>query len=97
MRISWDKNECFLSKKHNHSVIIEQNDGIDVTDYVVTKETSKGGNYILHKNYRFVKSGTNNDKIHYRCSLYTKQCKARMSVVGKRTFMHLEHNHEATE
>jgi hypothetical protein len=96
MKICFSKTLCYLIQKHNH-LKFEEKSGIDITDEVVIEKTSKGGNYILHNNFRFVKSSSNNDKVHYRCSLYNKKCKARISVIDDKILMHLAHNHDRTE
>lgn len=56
----------------------------------------KGSKFIFHNDYKFIKSGENRKMSHFRCTNYTKKCRARITVsfVDGLAFLTSEHNHE---
>lgn len=87
---------CYELQGHNHALIEGNSKNVanDITDEVYFEDTRKGGQFIVHKNHRFVQSSSNQDRIHYRCSFYTRKCRAKLSVQDEKVWLHSEHNHE---
>jgi hypothetical protein len=87
--------ECFILQKHNHNAVKEEAaPGTDITFEVEEGKTNRGGTYLFYKGNTFVKCSGGKDTIHYRCSNYTKHCRARIWTKDGKAFLTGSHNHD---
>lgn len=95
IKVDFDHNICQLLQDHNHEkpIIDAYDGGVDVSDEVQIEQTNRGGSCVFHNDNRFVKCKENQGITHYRCSLYTKQCKARISIKYEKSILTGFHNH----
>lgn len=98
LKISMGLGICIELQGHMHEPVeyISKCIGTDITDEVEFENTRKGGQFILHKGFRFIKSSLNNNKIHYRCSFYNKKCRAKVSLKDGKVYSYGDHDHEPT-
>lgn len=89
------KKECTILQKHNHEVVQEDTSpGIDISYEVEEGKTNRGGVYLFHQGNTFVKCSGNKETVHYRCSNYTKLCRARIWTKSAKAFLTGQHNHD---
>lgn len=73
------------------------NSGLNISDEIEILTNKKGGKFIFHNDYKFIKSSENKKMTHFRCTNYTKKCRARIttSFFDGLAFLSNEHNHES--
>ena len=70
---------------------------MNISDEVEILTNKKGGKFIFHNDYKFIKSSENKKIKHFRCNNYTKKCRARVTLnfSDGLAFLSNEHNHES--
>lgn len=84
---------CHLLRQHNHELVPEISEAVDVTDFIVFKSTNRGGQCLFLNDFKFVNCSEKNGTTHYRCSNYTKKCRARIFIKDEKANLTGTHNH----
>lgn len=97
MKVDMKLRCCEVLEVHSHLPMIEIGSpiAVDVTDRIELVDTNRGGIFYVLDGKKFIKSAHSVNCIaRYRCSLYTQQCKSKISVVNGKILMINNHNHE---
>lgn len=86
---------CHILRQHNHLSNLEIADIVDVTELITVESTNRGGQCLFLNEFKFVHCGENKGTTHYRCSNYTRKCRARIYVKDDKAHLTGNHNHNS--
>lgn len=95
MRLSTIEKFCFVACDHNHLPVEDDTEKLkDLSSLVRYERTNRGGLCAVINQFKFVKCKQKDGIVNYRCTNYTKQCRARLTVKDEKVLSSGLHNHD---